>query len=205
MQLIPANNPTFFMKESHITHPDPGNPHFQEFQWISEALRDMRQFRPLYDAFYKDVYIFVHRRCMHQQHCMDIVSRVFEKAMLNLGKYKYQGYSFSTWLYRIAANETADFFKQQKKEEKLWVRDEGLAEMMAEMNEDAGKEEKIEMVLNALADLERSERELIVMRFFEKRAYAEIASIQNQSENYLRVKLNRILNKIKTSTEGRNK
>jgi RNA polymerase sigma-70 factor (ECF subfamily) len=192
------------MKESNINHPDPGNPHYQELQWISEALKDMRQFRPLYEAYYKDIYIFVHRRCMHEQHCMEIVSSVFEKAMTNLSKYKYQGYSIKTWLYRIAANETADFFKKQNKEEKLWVRDEGLTEMIAELNEEAGKEEIIDIVLKTITLLERSQRELIVMRFFEKRAYSEIAHIQNQSENYLRVKLNRILNKIKSSTERRN-
>lgn len=192
------------MKDPLISQTDPGNPHFRELQWISEALNDMNRFKPLYETFYKDVYIFVYRRCVHEEHCQEIVSAVFEKAMRNLDKYRYQGYSFSTWLFRIAANETADFFKKINKEEKLWVRDDGMAEMCSEMNTDAETEDKITQILNIISKLERSERELIVMRFFEKRSYGEIATIQNQSENYLRVKLNRILNKIKTAAERRN-
>lgn len=192
------------MKDPLISKTDPGHPHYRELQWISEALIDMNRFKPLYEAFYKDVYIFVYRRCVHVEHCQEIVSRVFEKAMRNLGKYRYQGYSFSTWLFRIAANETADFFKKFNKEEKLWVRDEGMADMLVEMNQDTETEELIVQILNIISELDRSERELIVMRFFEKRSYSEISVIQNQSENYLRVKLNRTLNKIKNSAERRN-
>lgn len=178
-------------------------PHHQELMWIAEAVKDLSKFRPLYEAFYNEVYIFTYRRCAHEQDCRDIVSKVFEKAMLNLAKYSYKGYSFTTWLYRIASNEIADYFKKRNHEEKLWVRDDGLPEFMAEMQEDSADEQMIVKILEVISTLERSERELITMRFFEKRPYAEIAVIQQQSENYLRVKMTRVLKKIKDLAGGR--
>ncbi len=176
----------------------------EELQWIAQAREDLNAFSPLYEKYYEQVYIFVYRRCTDAEDCLDIISRVFEKAMLNIGKYQYRGYAFSTWLFRIAQNELADYFKKKNREQKLWVRDEGVLDMIAEMQYDDGSEEKIVAILSVLEGLETKERELVVMRYFEKREYEELAEIEDTTVNYLRVKMHRILTKIKTNLERRN-
>lgn len=174
-----------------------------ELQWIEEARSNLNAFEPLYVRYYESVYLFVYRRCHHSEDCLDITSRVFEKAMLHIGKYKFQGYAFSTWLYRIAQNELADYFKKTNKEQKLWVRDEGLMQIVQDIQYSSDSEELLSILIDALTELSDSERELVVMRYFEAQDYETLAAVEQTSANYLRVKMHRILQKLRSSIERR--
>ena len=173
----------------------------EELNWIQAAKNDLQAFRPLYEKYYEPVYLFIHRRCNHSDDCLDITSRVFEKAMLSISKYKYMGYAFSTWLYRIAQNELYDYFKKQNKAQKLWVHDDGLAEISKDIAYDTTADEQLELVIDALKTISDSDRNTIVMRYFEKRSYEELAAIEEIKVEHLRVKIHRIIQRIKKEIE----
>jgi RNA polymerase sigma-70 factor (ECF subfamily) len=173
----------------------------EELAWIDAAKKDLNAFRPLYDKYYERIYLFIHRRCFEQEDCLDLTSLVFEKAMVNIAKYRYQGFAFSTWLYTIARNVLVDYFKKANREAKLWVRDDGLMEIADGMDADPAKEENILLIIEAIKRLPDAERDLVVMKYFEKMSYEELAQLEKTNVNHMRVKLHRIIGHIRKLVE----
>lgn len=176
----------------------------EEQEWIIKSKIDLNSFSFLYEKYYEKIYLYVYRRCSNEDDCLDITSKVFEKAMLNIQKYEFRGFTFGTWLIRIAHNELMDYFRNVKKDKKLWVQDEGLVEMSTEIQFENTQQDMIDQLLESIIKIKPLEQELIVMRFFEKRNYEEIAEIQNSNANAMRVKIHRILIKIKLIIERNN-
>lgn len=169
----------------------------QEARWIMAAQQDIRDFQPLYQKYYEPIYEFIYRRCDDKEACLDLTSVVFEKAMVNIGKFKLQGFPFGSWLYRIASSEIGNYYRKQKKERKVWVRTEGIEEIAQELESTQPHEENLQILLRAMESLKPDDVELIVMRFFEKRSFAEIGTITDNTESNARVRIHRILQKMR--------
>lgn len=169
----------------------------QESQWILAAQNDLKHFEPLYKKYHQPIYEFIYRRCDDAESCLDITSLVFEKAMLNIGKFKIQGFPFGSWLYRIASSEIGNYYRKQKKERKVWVRTEGLQDIAQELESKYDDEENIHTLLKAMEHLKPDEMELIVMRYFEKRSFSEIGTILDTTEANARVKIHRVMQRVR--------
>lgn len=168
---------------------------------IRLAQQDIENFGVLYDRYYKVIFVFVHRRTDDQQLTADIVSIVFMKAMMNLKTYKFKGLPFSSWLFRIAFNEVNMFFRKNKSLRIMNLNDSGLSNLAEETAPDVKERDKVLMA--ALAKLPEESVQLIEMRFFEDRPFAEIGVIMGITENNAKVKVYRILEKMKNLLKGR--
>lgn len=196
-----------------ITHMEPMNSHTEgrsllleeESQWILAAQQDLRHFEPLYQRYYRPIYEYIYRRCDDKNTVADITAITFEKAMLSIGKFKIQGFPFGSWLYRIAASELGNYYRQQKKERKIWVQTEGVQEIAMEIESKLADEDNLKQLLRALEHLKPDDVEIIVMRYFEKRSFTEIAGYMDTNESNARVRLHRILGRLKDAfnKEGR--
>jgi len=169
----------------------------QEVQWIHAAQRNLKHFEPLYTKYYRSIYEFIYRRVEDAENCLDITSLVFEKAMLNIGKFKIQGFPFGSWLYRIASSEIGNYYRKQKKDRKVWVRTEGLIEIAQEIESHYANEDNIQILLKTLEHVAPEDMEIIVMRYFEKRSFAEIGGILDCTEANARVKIHRLMQKLR--------
>ena len=69
---------------------------------MKAAQADRAKFAIIYDHYYKQVFLFIHRRLRDESTTADVASTVFLKAMLALERYRYTGAPFSAWLFRIA-------------------------------------------------------------------------------------------------------
>jgi len=115
---------------------------------------------------------------------IDILQNVFIKAYRNIQSYDSH-FAFSTWLYRIAHNETISFFRAKK------IRPEGnliddSEEVLARIRDDGDGSDTAELAnqaLNAselnkaLLKLDDKYRDVLILRFFEERDYGEISDI----------------------------
>src|SRR5688572_20619371 len=138
---------------------------------IEGAQRNPREFRYLYDKYYKQIFLFVYRRTDDESLTADITQQVFLKALQNIGSFTYKGVPFSAWLYRIATNEVAQHFRDNKKTRTVCLESNDLNVLAEESN---GIElEKKEAMYKAMRLLSTPELELIEMRFFEKRSFKE--------------------------------
>ena len=106
---------------------------------------------------------------------------------------------FSTWMYRVALNTAITTFKKTKRRpdqnrltyENFQVKDE---------NYDTETEDEIKNLHRAVAQLTGVEKSIVLL-FLENKKYEEIAEITGITQNYVRVKMNRIKKKLKKFME----
>ncbi|MFT4664440.1 MAG: RNA polymerase sigma-70 factor (ECF subfamily) [Polaribacter sp.] len=167
-----------------------------EWKIIQQAQLDPTHFRPLYDKYYRSIFRFIYQRIGTQAPAADVCSQVFLKAMQKLNKYQFKGVPFSAWLYRIASNEVAQHFRDNKKSRTVCVDDRQLNDIIDEVNEQPN-EQLTRNLLTCLDNLKPLDLQLIELRFFEKRPFKEIADILGITESNAKVKTYRILERLK--------
>jgi RNA polymerase sigma-70 factor (ECF subfamily) len=102
---------------------------------------------------------------------------------------------FSTWMYRVALNTAITSFKKDKRQpDKSGISYENL--QLADEMYDTRTEEQIRILSKAVSQLTGIEKSIILL-FLEDKKYEEIAEITGITQNYVRVKMNRIKKKLK--------
>lgn len=167
-----------------------------EWREIQAAQQDPAMFRPLYDRYYEPIFRFIYQRTTDEALTADLCSQVFLKALQRLSGYEFKGVPFSAWLYRIAANETAQHFRYNQRRRIVSMEEANLQDMMEEMDEPFDEDQKWKL-LGVLDDLKDKDLELIEMRFFEQRPFKEIAEIAGITESNAKVRTYRILERLK--------
>ncbi len=168
----------------------------EEWVQIRAAQANPAQFRPLYDKYFESIYRFIFRRTANQSASADICSQVFLKAMQKLKAYQFKGVPFSAWLYRIASNEVAQFYREEKKNRVVSIETTQLSDLIDEI-EETDNETLRKAMIAAIDTLKADDIQLIEMRFFEQRPFKEIAQIIGITESNAKVKTYRILEKLK--------
>lgn len=174
-------------KEKHI-----------ELEYIQKAKKDKKFFSFLYEKYYEQIFIYIFQKIQEESMSGEVCSRTFMKAMMNLDKYEYRGFPFSSWLYRIASNEVNQYFRSQKKNIFVQVDENSVATIASEMDLDRS-DKQLERILKAIEELPHDKNTLIELRFFEQRSFKEIASIFDITEANAKMKVYRIIESIKKS------
>jgi RNA polymerase sigma-70 factor (ECF subfamily) len=175
----------------------------QEWEEIRAAQGNPALFRPLYERYYESVFRQIYRRTTDMELSGDLSSQVFLKALQKINTYTFQGVPFSAWLFRIAANEVSQHFRQQQSNRVVSVNDLQLHDLIDEIGSDPEEMEALRRkMLGALDNLKEDDMQLIEMRFFEQRSFKEIAEIQGITENNAKVKVHRILERLKRRLSG---
>ena len=175
-----------------------------EQQIIEAAKQNPEHFGPLYDKYYKQIFGYVYQRMDSKDAAFDLTAQVFLKALTNLEKYEYKGVPFASWLYRIAHSEVMQLFRNNKKLRTINA-DVGDLRNICEEVEEEYMEQYKSILMTVIKDLPEDELQLIELRFFEKRAFKEIAEILNITETNAKVKLYRILERVKKTLTKKSK
>lgn len=167
-----------------------------EWQEIQAAQRDPAQFRPLYTRYFDPIFRYVFRRTADENVTADLCSQVFLRAMQKLHEYEYRGVPFSAWLYRIAGNEIAQYYRSVQRSRVVSAPEETLPELAEEMETatDLAWEEILPELLDTLSE---ADLQLLELRFFEQRPFKEVADMLNIKESNAKVKTYRILQRLK--------
>jgi RNA polymerase sigma-70 factor (ECF subfamily) len=175
----------------------PSNRQLEEDEWIREAIANPDAFRPLYEAYFKKIYLFVLHRVGDKDLAGDLTQQVFLSALTNIGRYQFRGLPFSAWLFRIAINQCNDFFRKTRRNRTVVLEESSVENLYAELTADQTLEEWESRLPAILEKLEQDELYVIELRFFEARPFKEIADILGITENYAKVRTYRILEKMK--------
>ncbi|MEM8584909.1 MAG: sigma-70 family RNA polymerase sigma factor [Bacteroidota bacterium] len=178
-----------------------------EWAEVQAAQTDPSRFKPLYDRYYERIFRYLLRRCEDESTAADLSSQVFLKVLRRLGQYQYRGLPFSAWLFRIAANELKLFYRQNKRR-RVVSADLSIYGELAEEIEDVSAQERAEReaeLRSVLRKLKPAELNLVEMRFFEQRPFAEIAAILDVTEATAKMRTYRLLGKLKTQLSTLNR
>jgi RNA polymerase sigma-70 factor (ECF subfamily) len=170
----------------------------QEKELVERAKYDTVAFGELYDQYYSRIYGYSLRRTASVQIAEDVTSEVFLKVLKNLRKFCWRDVPFSSWLYRIASNEIANYFKKngngQISLENVFDSLDDI-ELVNADNELKKYDEYIVLHEN-ISKLSIKYQEVIVLRFFEDKQVKEIGEILGKSEGTVKSLLHRGLEKL---------
>jgi RNA polymerase sigma-70 factor (ECF subfamily) len=114
----------------------------------------------------------------------------------NLKKYKYKGVPFSAWLYKIASNEVNRHYRVVKKK-LVYSFDEAEFENLIEQNREEEVEIDIEYIIRQMQSMCETDIEVLELRFFEEKSFAEVAFILGISEANAKMRTYRAVDKLK--------
>jgi RNA polymerase sigma factor (sigma-70 family) len=157
-----------------------------DFKLIDQAVNDKNQqaFAELMKRYKKPVYHMIWKMVRNVDDAEDLTIEAFAKAFKNLHKFK-KDFTFSTWLFRIATNNSIDFIRKKKLETmslntsfkdengesvNIDVQDESL-----DPQEVAIKSQKVELIRMFVTKLPPKYQKLVKLRYFNELSYEEIA------------------------------
>ena len=106
---------------------------------------------------------------------------------------------FSTWLFRIALNTAISDLRKQRRHITS-VDPENLPTQLQDIQYNTEKEEQLQSLYAAINRLTEVEKAL-TMLYLEDKSYSEMEEILGISQNNLRVKMNRIKEKLRKMTK----
>lgn len=114
---------------------------------------------------------------------------------------KFEGQSkFSTWLYRVALNTAISDFRKKRRTLPVSETVVESLEIKSELGE-VDKEENLNTLYVAISRLPEVDK-AIVMLYLEDKSYEEMEDILGISANNLRVKMNRVKEKLRQLTKN---
>lgn len=147
---------------------------------VALSLKDRDAFGYLIRRYQDKMYRYVRRISSFSDDLIsDIVQNTFIKAYINLNSFD-QNLQFSSWLYRIAHNETISFLRKNKKHiEATLLPDDSLEEFMGEIDieREHARAADGQVLWEAIRTLKREYQDVIVLKYFEHKSYDEIADI----------------------------
>ena len=108
----------------------------------------------------------------------------------------------SSWMYRVALNTAIVFFKKEKRRPDSEALPPNFDRQQEASHADE-KEEQLAVFYKAVQQLDKVEKALIFL-YMENRPYEEIAASLGITEGNLRVRLNRVKNKLKEIIKSMN-
>jgi len=171
----------------------------QEKQLIEAAKKDPDRFLDLYDKYYDCIYRYIYRRCGGDKDVThDIASQTFLDALENMKSYQFQGYPFSSWLYKIAHNNVIKWYRKTNKSNYVPIEEvHDLSDKTQNQKEAADGILAQEQINKMMKKLSEDECEILRLKFYEGLSNIEIAEVMGLSVSNIGVKVFRTLKKAK--------
>ncbi|PIB36072.1 RNA polymerase subunit sigma-24 [Reichenbachiella sp. 5M10] len=174
----------------------------KDFKLIDHAINegDEQAFAELMDRYKRPVYHMILKMIRNTDDAEDLTIEAFAKAFKNLHKFK-KDYTFSTWLFRIATNNTIDFIRKKKLKTfslNTSFTDDGGESVTIDVEdnnlnpqEETIKDQKIELVQMFVTKLPPKYQRLVRLRYFDELSYDEIAKTLDAPLGTVKAQLHR--------------
>ena len=181
----------------------------QEKILVERAKNDKEAFAELYDKYCSQILGYVIKRTANIEIAQDVTSQVFFKAYKNIGQFHWRGVPFSSWLYKIASNEIANYFRERKRRRQYLENNYNSIETpnpspegeLAQAQEDLRKYEEFLSVHENISKLSFKYQEVITLRYFEHKQLKDIGEILDKNEGTVKSLLYRGLKKLRKLME----
>lgn len=139
---------------------------------------DQSSAQTLYDRYVDRVYRFVFSKINNKALSQDICADTFFKAFSQLHTYDQQRGNFATWLLHIAYNCTVDALRKEQHTHCYDRLVESTADThTSSINDQLNASIQREHVQSYLKELATDQREILMMRLWDKLSYEEISII----------------------------
>jgi RNA polymerase sigma factor (sigma-70 family) len=150
----------------------------------------------LYDRYHAKVFGYFVRMTSDREASRDLTQNVFLKVIRYSHSWK-EDKVFAYWLFRIARNILVDYHRGAKRFYDLDEEPEIARREQEQAIRSSEARESYDLLLDAMAKLPPGYRELIEMNRFQGFSYKEIAVTIDSTENAVKVKTFRAIQKLK--------
>ena len=172
---------------------------FSDNELATLSLKDKEVFAELIERYQNKIYRYVKRiSSFSDDYVNDILQEVFIKTYMNLNNFDIS-LKFSSWIYRIAHNETISFVRKNKKHiESTLFPDDSMEEFSADIHieKQFTEEEHSEIVRKAIKSLSQKYQDVIMLKYFEYKSYDEISDIIQKPPGTVATWINRAKKEI---------
>lgn len=157
----------------------------EDFKLIDMAVDgDERAYAKLLARYKRPVYHMILKMVRNVDDSEDLTIESFAKAFKSLHKFK-KDFTFSTWLFRIATNNTIDFIRKKRLNtlsiSNTYTDDDGqsvsieVEDGSLNPQEEAIKAQKVELIQLFVTMLPAKYQKLVRLRYYSELSYEEIA------------------------------
>ena len=165
------------------------------FEQLFDAKTQRSAFAKLVQLYSEPLYWKIRQIVFNHDDANDILQNTFVKVWSHLGSFQNKS-KFSTWMYRIAINESLDFLRKQKANHAISADEqEGVALKL--MSDEYFDGDEIQALLKeAVATLPDVQRTVFTLRYYNEMKYSEISEILSTSEGALKASYHLAVKKI---------
>ena len=175
----------------------------RDYVLLRKALdhNDQQAYAELMSLYRDSIYYMLVRMVKNKDDAEDLTLMTFGKAFRYLDKYTPK-YAFSTWLYRIALNNSIDFLRLKNNmpqyfEEDLYtssttsIIDQSEDNLQRTPEEEVIDKQRLQLLRAAVSELPDKYRKVIELRYYEDLAYEEIAEQLGLSLSNVKIQIMR--------------
>ena len=169
-------------------------------QFLMKQLEDPKMQRKAFERVVREyseqLYWQVRRIVLSHDDTDDVLQNIFIKAWTHLGDFHHES-RLSTWLYRIAVNESIDFMRRKKNQMMVSTDDveQNVANTLLADNYFDGDETEAQLQ-EAIAQLPEVQRMVFNLRYYDDMKYSEISQLLHTSEGALKASYHIAVKKI---------
>ncbi|MEG1586512.1 MAG: RNA polymerase sigma factor [Bacteroidales bacterium] len=145
-----------------------------------------RTFSQLINAYQERLYWQIRKMVLVHEDADDVLQNTFLKAWKNLDSFRGES-KLSTWLFRIAINESITFLNKQRQERQMASEEESsflLENLQADTYFDG---DELQLLLQeAILTLPEKQRLVFNMRYFDEMKYEEMSEVLGTSVGALK-------------------
>ncbi len=161
-----------------------------DYKLVQRALheQDQKAYAELMQRYREPIYFMLLKMVNNKDDADDLTIEAFGKAFKRLGQYTPQ-FAFSTWLFKIASNNCIDYIRKKRIRaisiDQGFMNDEGdtieisVKDSILDPAEQLQREERIGKMRMIVDKLKPRYRKLVELRYFDEKAYEEIAEELN--------------------------
>ncbi len=149
----------------------------------------------IYDHYLDPIYRFIYYKVFSREVAEDLTSDTFFKALRQIGSYHAGRGRFNSWLYRIARNTVVDYYRTKKETVPIDdIFDLGQDDRTPEQIDTLASLARVEEYLKTLP---ARQREIITLRVWEGKSFAEIADLLDGTEASMKMAFSRSIRELR--------
>ena len=164
----------------------------------SQSIKNTANFKKRYQQWVVPVYRYFLYHIRNTKEAEDLTAQVFLKVLEMLPNYTENGH-FPAWLFTIARNQSADYFRSHKTTIPIET-----AEVSADfppLLDQAVHSDELHRLSQLIQALPEDEQELVRLRFVAELSYREIAIVLKRDKEAIRKQVTRLLNRLQDQLE----
>lgn len=167
---------------------------------LIERLRDpshcRKAFEEVIDKYSEPLYWQIRRMVINHDDTDDILQNTFMKAWMSLENFRGDA-RLSTWLYKIAINESLSHLEKERRRNNISLDDEeSLLVNMIEADEYFDGDELQKQFRKAIASLPEKQRLVFNMRYFDQMKYEQMSEVLGTTVGALKASYHHAVKKI---------